>query len=70
MTLAVGIGVDILLQALLGFTALGTSGNLSGGLAWVHLLNAFVIFALTIMATGMAMMGARMGQGPPMAPTQ
>lgn len=69
MTLSIGIGVDILLQALLGFAALGTSGNTSAGIAWVHLLNAFAIFAMTIMATGMAMMGARMGQGPPMGTT-
>ena len=75
MNLSVGIAVDILIQALLGFASLGaqtSNADLSNGLAWVHLLNAFAIFAMTIMATGMAMMGARMGQmgrGPPTAGT-
>jgi len=62
--LAVGIGVDILLQGLLGFTVLGTSSNvnLSNGIAWVHFLNALVIFAMTLLATTMAMMAGRMAQ--------
>lgn len=72
VTFTLVIGVDILLQALLGFAALGTSGNTEARIAWVHLLNAFLIFGLNFMATGMAVMGARMGQmgqGPPMAAT-
>ena len=69
VNLSLGIGVDILIQAMIGFAA-QDSGN--AAISWVHFLNAYVIFAMTIMATGMAMMGARMGQpgqGPPMAPT-
>ena len=62
VTYTLVIGADILLQALLGFASLDTSGNTSNGIAWVHLLNAFLIFGLNFMATGMAMMGARMGQ--------
>ena len=61
---SIGIGVDILVQALLGFAVLGTSSNadLSNGLAWVHFLNALAIFAMTLFGTFMAMAGARMSQ--------
>jgi heme A synthase len=63
--ISVGIGVDILLQALIGFAALGTSSNaaLSNGISWLHLMNAFAIFAMLIAGMGMAMMGSRMAQG-------
>ena len=65
MGLAVGIGVDILIQALFGFATIATSDNTV--LAFVHFLNAFAIFGMTLMATGMAMAGARMTQAPPAA---
>jgi heme A synthase len=63
--ITVGIGVDILIQALIGFAVLGTSSNanLSNGIAWVHLLNSFAMFAMSIMGAGMAMMGSRMAAG-------
>ena len=61
--LSAGIALDIVVQALLGFAALGTSGNLSNGIAWVHFLNALAIFAMTLMATGMVMATARMRPG-------
>lgn len=62
-----GIGVDILIQAVIGIGVLatGNSANLSNGIAWVHLLNAFAIFAMTIMALGMAMMAGRMAAQAP-----
>jgi FtsH-binding integral membrane protein len=66
MGLAIGIAVDILLQALLGFATAGANNN---DLAFVHFLNAMVIFGLTLMATGMAMAGARMARAPPIAAT-
>lgn len=69
--ITVGIGVDILVQALVGFAVLGTSSNatLSNGIAWVHLLNAFAIFAMSMMGSGMAMMAGRMtaAAAPPMS---
>ena len=48
--LAMGVGVDILVQALIGFAALATTSNptLSDSIAWLHLLNAFAIFAMFI----------------------
>ncbi len=67
MGLAIGIGVDILVQALLGFATVATSDNTA--LAFVHFLNALAIFGMTLMATGMAMAGARMAQTPPMGAT-
>lgn len=49
--LAIGVGVDILVQALIGFAALATTSNptLSDSIAWFHLLNAFAIFAMFIL---------------------
>ncbi len=69
--ITIGIGADILLQALLGFAALGTSSNvsLSNGIAWVHLLNSFAIFAMLIMGSGMAMMASRTAPGAMPQPT-
>jgi heme A synthase len=67
--ITVGLGVDILVQALIGFAAQDT-GN--GVVSWVHLLNSYAIFAMLIMGLGMAMMGSRMGQmgqNPPMTPS-
>jgi heme A synthase len=68
--LSIGIGVDILIQGLLGFAVIGTSSNanLSNGLAWVHFLNALAIFAMTIFGTVMAMTGARISQAHQMGP--
>ncbi|MDG6988284.1 MAG: hypothetical protein JRN21_03055 [Nitrososphaerota archaeon] len=63
--LTIGIGVDILLQALIGFAVLRTSGALSSGIAWVHLLNAFAVFAMAIMGSGMAMAAGRMAAPSP-----
>ena len=62
--ITVGIGVDVLIQALIGFAVLGTNSNatLSNGIAWVHLLNAFALFAMSFMGMGMAMMASRMPQ--------
>jgi heme A synthase len=69
--ISIGVGVDILVQGLLGFAVLGTSSNadLSNGIAWVHFLNALAIFAMTLFGTSMAMAGARMSQAPQMGPT-
>ncbi|MDG6901961.1 MAG: hypothetical protein JRM80_08370 [Nitrososphaerota archaeon] len=66
MGITIGIGVDILLEALIGAAALSTSSNatLSNGIAWVHLLNSFAIFAMSIMGSGMAMAASRMAAGP------
>ncbi|MDG6985290.1 MAG: hypothetical protein JRM73_00900 [Nitrososphaerota archaeon] len=63
--ITVGIGVDILIQALTGFAVLGTSSNttLSNGIAWLHLLNAFALFAMSFAGMGMATMASRMTQG-------
>ncbi len=69
MGLAIGIAVDILVQGLLGFATVATSGNSASALAFVHFLNALAIFGMTLMAAGMAMAGARMAQAPPMAAT-
>jgi hypothetical protein len=68
---SIGIGVDILVQALLGFAVLGTSSNanLSNGLAWVHFLNALAIFAMTLFGVFMAMAGARMSHAPQVGQT-
>jgi heme A synthase len=48
--LAIGVGVDILVQALIGFAAMATTSipTVSGIIAWFHLLNAFAIFAMFI----------------------
>jgi len=69
--ITIGIVADLLLQSLLGFAALGTSSNasLSNGIAWVHLLNSFAIFAMAIMGSGMAMMGSRTTPGAMPQPT-
>lgn len=67
MGLAIGIGVDILIQGLLGYATVGMNDNTV--LAFVHFLNAFAIFGMIMMATVMAMAGARMPPGQPMAAT-
>jgi hypothetical protein len=63
--ITVGIGVDVLIQALIGYAVLGTlnNANLSNGIAWVHLLNAFAIFGMSFAGMGMAMVAGRMSQG-------
>jgi heme A synthase len=62
--LSVGLGVDILIQALIGFAA-QDSGN--SVISWIHFLNSYAIFAMLLMGMGIAMMGSRMGQIPPAA---
>ena len=69
MGLVVGIAVDILVQAVLGFATAATSGDTASALAFVHFLNALAIFGMTLMATGMTMAGARMAQAPAVAAT-
>ena len=67
--LSVGLGVDILIQALIGFAAQDTGNNV---VSWIHFLNSYAIFAMLIMGLGIAMMGSRMGQmgqNPPVAAT-
>ncbi|MDG7029843.1 MAG: hypothetical protein JRN38_06305 [Nitrososphaerota archaeon] len=56
--LTIGMGVDILIQALIGFAALATTSvpTLSNAIAWFHLLNAFAIFAM-FMALSLAKPG-------------
>ena len=56
--ITVGIGVDVVVQAILGFASLGTqtsNGSLSTALAFVHFLNALGIFGMALSATFMAM---------------
>jgi hypothetical protein len=65
--LTVAIGVDILIQGLLGFATQGTGSN---ALAFVHFLNALAIFGLSLSGSFMAMAAARMGMAPPMATAQ
>ena len=65
--ITVGLGVDILVQALIGFAAQDTGNS---AISWIHLLNSYAIFAMLFMGMGMAMMGSRMaqmGQTPPAA---
>ncbi len=65
LRLSIGIAVDILLQALLGFATLGTN---SDALAFVHFLNSLLIFGMTLAGTFMAMAAARMTQAQQMGP--
>ena len=65
--LSVGLAVDILIQAMIGFAAQDTGNNV---VSWVHFINSYAIFAMLFMGMGMAMMGSRVGQGgqnPPLA---
>jgi len=64
--LTVGIGVDILIQGLLGFAAQNTGNN---AISWVHFLNALAIYGMTLAGTFMAMAASRMAQASPMAST-
>lgn len=60
--ITVGIGVDVVIQALLGFASLDTqtsNGSLSTILAYVHFLNALGIFGMALFATFMAMTSER-----------
>lgn len=65
--LTVGIGVDILIQAFLGFATLSTGSN---ALAWVHFLNALAIFAMTLSGMSMAMIAGHMVSTGPMPATR
>ena len=64
--LTVGIGVDILIQGLLGFAAQNTGNN---AISWVHFLNSLAIYGMTLTGTFMAMAASRMAQAPPTAST-
>ena len=55
--LTIGIGVDILVQGLLGFAALGTGSNV---ISFVHFLNALAIYGMTLAGTFMAMRAGQM----------
>lgn len=59
--LTIGIGVDILVQGLLGFAAQNTGNN---AISWVHFLNALAIYGMTMAGMFMAMAGSRMVQAP------
>ncbi len=66
--LSAGIVADIVVQALLGFAALGTGSDayVSNVLAWVHFLNALAIYGMSVAGTFMATGVERMGpQTPP-----
>lgn len=58
--LTAGLGVDILLQAIIGYAAKDTGND---AISWIHLLNSYAIFAMLFMGMGMAVMGSRMIQG-------
>lgn len=61
MWITVGIGVDILLQAMLGFAAM----NMGDVVSWLHFLNALAIYGMTLAATFMAMGASRMAAPAP-----
>lgn len=65
--ITVSIGVDMLLQAILGFATRAYSYN--NYLAYVHFLNALVIFGLAMVGTTMSLTAARMGQAHQAAPS-
>lgn len=65
--LTIGIGVDILLQGLLGFAA---QYSQNAAISWIHFINSLAIYAMTLLGTFMAMAASRMGQGPAMAAMQ
>ncbi len=63
--LTIGIGVDILVQAMLGFAAQDTGNDV---ISWIHFLNSLAIYGMSLFGTFMAMAAARMSQaGPPTA---
>ena len=69
MGLTIGIGVDILVQALLGFAAVAMNDN--SVLGFVHFLNALAIFGMVVMGTSMVMMASRLeGAAPPLQAAQ
>lgn len=62
-----GIGVDILLQALIGFAALSSGDQL---VSWIHFLNALAIYGMTLAGTFMAAAAGRMADAAePTAPS-
>ena len=60
--LTVGIGVDILVQAMLGFAAQDMGNEM---VSWVHFLNALAIYGMTLFGTFMATAAARMSEAHP-----
>lgn len=58
--LAIGIGVDIVIQAVLGFAAMGMASN---ALAWLHFINALGIYAMTFLGSFMAMEASNVAMG-------
>ena len=58
--LSIGIGVDILLQGLLGFAILATNSDV---ISWVHFLNALAIFGMTLFGTFLAMRASSVASG-------
>lgn len=65
--LSIGIGVDILLQALLGFAAQDMGNE---AISWIHFINALAIYGMTLAGTFMAMAAARMSGQPAAAAAQ
>ena len=64
--LTVGIGVDILIQAMLGFAAQNMGNEV---VSWIHFLNALAIYGMTLAGTFMAMAAGRMSQAQQTATT-
>lgn len=58
--ITIGIGVDILIQAMLGFAAM----EMGDVVSWIHFLNALAIYGMTLAATFMAMGAGRMASPP------
>ena len=58
--LTIGIGADIVVQAVLGFAAIGTS---SDAIAWLHFVNALAIYAMTFSGSFMAMRASTLATG-------
>jgi heme A synthase len=57
--LTVGIGVDILIQGLLGFAAQNTGNS---AISWVHFLNALAIYGMTLAGMFMTTAASQMTQ--------
>ncbi len=63
--ITVGLGADMVLQAILGFAAMGTGNDI---VAWVHFLNSLAIYGMGVAATFMAIgVGRAMVQPNPTA---
>lgn len=60
-----GIGLDVLLQGVLGVAILRYPSEF---LSWIHFLNALAIFGMTLSGTFMVMAAGRMADAPQGAP--